>query len=182
MVNFRTFCEDADLQTIPLASRPDWPTSHSYTFLDSIGISGDNEMLTWLSTHQIYIYQQQLPQICKGLQAHISINGTVSRCFFYKITVSWFCLPQSLIIDLLSFLNFWKSTKIFEIFYLSLVSMTAMNDAVWLDCFLDDEFLIGINDIDEACLKQCQEHNGACRNGADDNSELSITGVIDTSH
>ncbi len=37
----RTFCEEAVLKTIPSAAAP----GHFYTSLDSLGISGDNEMV-----------------------------------------------------------------------------------------------------------------------------------------
>ncbi len=41
----RTFCEEAVLKTMPSAARIGWPPGHFYTSLDSVVISGDNEMV-----------------------------------------------------------------------------------------------------------------------------------------
>jgi hypothetical protein len=47
MESCRTFCKEAVLQTDSLASGPEWLLGHSYILLDSVGISGDDEMLAW---------------------------------------------------------------------------------------------------------------------------------------
>jgi hypothetical protein len=43
--SFRAFCEEVVLQTNCPASETDWPPVHFDILLDSVGISGDDEML-----------------------------------------------------------------------------------------------------------------------------------------
>jgi hypothetical protein len=47
MESCKNICEAAVLQTDSLASGPEWPPGYSYILLDSVGISGDDEMLAW---------------------------------------------------------------------------------------------------------------------------------------